>query len=241
MSAAKRWLCGGHARACAGSLLVTLALAACTTTTRHPGTTEDKILQDMRAKAGRIVEAGGLAAVGLGEAGILDIATERAQNRGRQGIASVIQDRLFAVQKALGAEIGEIEALKYSPIFSAAVKLAASNAMRESAAVEVQHQYPGAVVRAYVLMVHEPKCILDAIAASQEDANQELYSKFRASQTYKDLEARIRAAKDYKAVLAAGRAEEAEKDTAEERPAEPAEAAETPAETAPAEVRTEAE
>jgi len=166
------------------------------------GPTEDIFIQ-MQKKATAIIEAGGLATVGIGSSQTINLALDKARTRGRTEIAAMLEARIQALKKDFTEEIGEGADSEYNSLFSTASKTVVSQVLRGTVTKDAKYKTAEGVTTACVLMVQDPKVIADALAA-QESAQKSLYTRFQASKAFKELEAEVEKYDEFKKKEAAG-------------------------------------
>lgn len=176
------------------SVLVVALVAGCSTPTTTSSKTVFEMMQD---KANEITAAGGLAAVGMGESRVINTAMDRAKNRGRQEIARMIEVKVNSLQKDFTEEIGEGKGSEFNSLFSNASKLITSQTLRGSVAKDIKWDKKDSIITGYALMVLDPKVIASAFQDQANSARQ-LYTRFRASQAFEDLDKEVKKFDEYK-------------------------------------------
>jgi len=171
-----------------------LVLAACVQTRARPGKTVFETLQE---KANAASAAGGIAAVGIGEAESLNKALDRAKNRARAEIARMVEIKIDNLHKDFLAEIGEDEGSAFNALFTNACKLLISRILRSGVPRALKYEKKGATAIGYALIVVDPKDIADAFA-QHDETQRRLYTRFRASQAFEQLDKEIRKFSEYK-------------------------------------------
>lgn len=174
--------------------LVAASLAGCATREVTSQATPFEIMQE---KANAITDAGGLAAVGIGTSRTISLALDKAKTRGRTELAHILETKVDSLKKDFTEEIGEGEAAEYNALFSAASKSVAHQILRGSVPKDLKYETAGGTTTAWALMVQDPKVIADAFA-DQKNSAQALYTRFRASQAFAELDEEIEKFEDFK-------------------------------------------
>lgn len=152
------------------------------------------IFEDFQKAAAKIIEKGGLAAIGIGESKSLEIALNKAKTRGRVELAQMIETKIEAIQKDFIEETGPADEAQILAQFSSTAQAITSRQVKGSAAKELKYETVGGVVTACALMELNPKLIV-----SQIEKNEELYTRFRASKAFEELDREIKEYEAYKA------------------------------------------
>lgn len=179
-------------------LAVALAygLAGCRKTPK-PVTSEKTPFDLMQEKADQITAGGGIAAVGIGVSSTVQLALDKAKTRARTEIAHILETKLNSLKKAFTEEIGEGQGAEYNSLFSAASKHIASQVLRSSVPRDLKYETQGGQTTAWALIVVDPKVIADAFAA-EANTQRHLYTRFRASQAFNELEQEIKKYEEFK-------------------------------------------
>lgn len=151
----------------------------------------------MQEKANAITAAGGIAAVGVGDSRNVALALDKAKNRGRVELASIISSKVDALKKDFQEEIGEGKAAEFNALFSNASKTLISQHLQGSVPKDIKYDTKEGTTSAYALMVLDPKVIADAFA-SQENTQRNLYTRFRASQAFDELDKEVNKFEEWK-------------------------------------------
>lgn len=163
-----------------------------------PKTTSDRdVFGPMQEKAAKITAAGGLAAVGIGESKTINIAIEKAKTRARTEMAFIINTKVDALRKDFSEEIGEGKSAEYNTLFSSAAKQLASQEIAGTAPTDIKYETKDGITTAHALIEQNPK-ILAAALENASQANKSLYTRFRASQAFNELDAEVKKYEEFK-------------------------------------------
>jgi hypothetical protein len=177
-------------------------VAGCSTPKKN--VTSDKTpFELMQDKANAITAAGGLAAVGIGQSATVSLAIDKAKTRGRTELAHIIETKVESLKKDFNEEVGEGAGSEYNALFSAASKSIASQVLRGSVPKDLKYATEGGQTTAWALMVQDPKVIADAFAA-EANTQRHLYTRFRASQAFNELDAEVKKFDEFKKQDASG-------------------------------------
>ncbi len=141
----------------------------------------------MQDKANAITAAGGIATVGLGNARTTALALDKAQNLGRQQLAFILSTKIDTLRKSFQEEIGADNAGELNHMFSTASKILVSRHLKDNIAKDIDYKIKDGETKAYALMILDPKIIPDAFTA-QAKTQRHLYTRFRASQAFSDMD-----------------------------------------------------
>jgi hypothetical protein len=176
------------------SILAACALSGCRTPKKVVQKTMFELMQE---RASAITDAGGLAAVGIGSSRTAGLSLEKAKTRGRAEMARIMEAKVSTLQKDFREEIGEDENAEYNALFSEATKTLASTVLRGSVPKDLKYEPQGSMFQACALMVMDPKVIAQAFE-NQKNSQKALYTRFRASQAFKELEADVEKYESFK-------------------------------------------
>jgi hypothetical protein len=157
----------------------------------------------IQEKANAITSAGGLAAVGIGSSRTVHLALDKAKTRGRTELAHIMETKVDSLKKDFSEEIGSADGSELNELFSAASKHVAHQILRGSVPKDLKYDTKDNMTTAWALMVVDPKVIADAFA-NQKNSARHLYTRFRASQAFSELDAEVKKFEDFKAKDAAG-------------------------------------
>ena len=161
-------------------------------------TSEKTPFEIMQEKANDITDAGGLAAVGIGTSRTMSLAMDKAKTRGRTELAHILETKVDSLKKDFTEEIGEGESAEYNALFSAASKSIAHQILRGTVPKDLKYETAGNTTTAWALMVQDPKVIADAFA-DQKNSAKALYTRFRASQAFAELDNEVKKFEEFKA------------------------------------------
>ena len=173
------------------SITVALMLAVGVITgcrTSQPDTRDPFVILQERARAA--TDAGGLAAVGMGTSLSQPMAIDKAKMRGRTEIAHMVETKVDSLKKDFAEEVGDIPSAEYNELFSAAAKNLAHQLLSGTGATDVRSRSDGKLTTAWALMVLNPKTLATAIEANA-NAQRHVYTRFRASQAFAELQSEI--------------------------------------------------
>lgn len=183
------------------SIILTAGLlAGCSTTPDTPAqqgiesAREQKpLFDDFQKESAKIIEKGGLAAVGIAQSKSLEIALSKAKMNARRELAQMLETKIESLQKSYTEETGMAADAEILAQFSSTAKAITSQQIRGSAAKELKYETSGSLVTACALMEINPKIILD-----QFQKQEQLYTRFRASKAYEELDKEIQEYEAYK-------------------------------------------
>ncbi len=181
---------------CVLASVVALSLVAgCATRKTSSEKTPFEIIQE---KANAITAAGGLAAVGVGSSRTVHLALDKAKTRGRTELAHIMETKVDSLKKDFSEEVGSADGAELNELFSAASKHVAHQILRGSVPKDLKYDTQDNMTTAWALMVVDPKVIADAFA-NQANTARHLYTRFRASQAFSELDEEIKKFEDFKA------------------------------------------
>jgi hypothetical protein len=166
-------------------------LAGCAGTPDTKAEAQRPLFNEFQEMSTEILESGGLAVVGIGESRSLEIALNKAKVRGRVELAQVLETKIEALQKDFVEETGLAADAQILSQFSSTAKIITSQQIQGSAAQELKYEVIDGVVTAYSLMELNPKLVMDQLEKAEE-----LYTRFRATQAFENLDKEI---EDYEA------------------------------------------
>ena len=184
-----------HVMVVALTALVLATMVGCKSTEVTSEMTPFEIMQE---KANAITDAGGLAAVGIGSSRTVSLAMDKAKTRGRTELAHILETKVDSLKKDFSEEIGEGESAEYNALFSAASKSVAHQILRGTVPKDLKYETAGNTTTAWALMVQDPKVIADAFA-DQKNSAKSLYTRFRASQAFAELDGEVKKFEEFKA------------------------------------------
>jgi hypothetical protein len=137
------------------------------------------LLKDMQTLSSGMVEAGGLATVGIGESKSLELALNKAKVNGRRELAKLLAARFDVLEKAFSEESGiPFESLLLSG-FNSAEKAITEQQIAGSVAQTLKYENTGDTFTAYAVMVLDPKVIADQLAKEKD-----LYTRLQKTKAF---------------------------------------------------------
>lgn len=151
------------------------------------------LFNDFQKQCGKILDSGGVAAIGIAESKSLEIALSKAKMNARRELAQMVETKIESLQKSFVEETGLANDAEILSQFSSTAKAITSQQIRGSAAKELKYETSGETITACALMELNPKIILD-----QFEKDEALYTRFRASKAYEELDKEIKEYEAYK-------------------------------------------
>lgn len=179
----------------AGLVAVAFVVAGCSSPEKTASTQTP--FEMMQAKANMITENGGLAAVGIGTSRTVSLALDKAKTRGRTELAHIMETKIDSMKKDFQEEIGEGESAEYNALFTQVSKSVAHQILRGSVPQDLKYDTSNGTTTAWALMVQNPKVLADAFA-QQANTQRHLYTRFRASQAFQELEEETKKFEEFK-------------------------------------------
>lgn len=170
-------------------------MSGCAKTKVASEKTPFEIIQE---KANAITAAGGMAAVGIGSSRTVHLALDKAKTRGRTELAHMMETKVDSLKKDFSEEIGATDDSELNELFSAASKHVAHQVLRGSIPKDLKYDTEDNMTTAWALMVVDPKVIADAFA-DQKNSARNLYTRFRASQAFSELDNEVKKFEEFKA------------------------------------------
>ncbi len=121
----------------------------------------------------------------------LQLAIDKATQGGRTEISRMVETKITGLQARFTEETGTANNAQLLDMFTQANKAVVSTALAGSRVSKQKHLKDGNNYRAYVL-VEYPTGAASAALAQQIKANDQLYTRFRASQTFKELDDEVK-------------------------------------------------
>ncbi len=177
--------------------LVVAFMAGCTSAPKKVSSDRGPFMQ-MQEKATSITDNGGLAAVGVGRSKDLNIAIDMAKTRGRVELANIMEAKVDSLKKDFQEQVGPAESAEVNTLFTQVSKTVAHQFLRGVVPQDIKYEVKGDVTEAFALMVMNPKVIADAFAA-QQNTQRNMYTRFRASQAFQELEEETKKFEEFKA------------------------------------------
>ncbi|HAS83592.1 MAG TPA: hypothetical protein DCS43_13215 [Verrucomicrobia bacterium] len=151
----------------------------------------------IQEKANAITAAGGLAAVGVGSSKTVHLALDKAKTRGRTELAHIMETKVESLKKDFSEEVGTADSSELNELFSAASKHIASQVLRGAVPKDLKYDVQDGMATAWALMVVDPSVIADAFD-NQANTARNLYTRFRASQAFAELDAETKKYEEFK-------------------------------------------
>jgi len=127
----------------------------------------------------------------------LQIAIDKATTGARAELGRIVETKVNALQKRFEEETGAGQEATLLQQFTQATKLVVSTTMNGSRMKDQRTVRDGTMWRAYVLM-ELPLGVANATLLDEIKKNKELYTKFRASEAYKDLDSEVQKYEEWK-------------------------------------------
>jgi len=138
---------------------------------------------------GRVMDSGGIAAIGVGKSKSLELARNRAIANGRLNLQKTLDEKMRTLQRKFYEESGIAQNTQQLSAFRTAT-LSIKKQIQKSPPKEVNHEMIDGAVTACALIEFNPGIILQQLGKHEE-----LYAQFRTTETYKEL---ARAIESYK-------------------------------------------
>lgn len=181
-----------------GCVLATVVLAGFMSGCKTRQVVSEKTPFDIiQEKANAITAAGGLAAVGMGSSRTVHLALDKAKTRGRTELAHIMETKVDSLKKDFSEEIGAGKESEVNELFSAVSKHVAHQILRGSVPKDLKYDTKDGMTTAWALMVVDPKVVADAFA-SQKNTARHLYTRFRASQAFAELDEEVKKFEEFK-------------------------------------------
>lgn len=169
-------------------------LAGCSSTPEEKKAKAQRpLFNDFQEMSTEVLEAGGLAVVGIGESKSLEIALNKAKTRGRVELAQMLETKIEALQKDFVEETGLPENAQILAQFSSTAQAITSQEIQGSTARELKYEIIDGTITAYALMELNPKIVMNRLAEEEE-----LYTRFRATKAFESLDKEIKEYEAYK-------------------------------------------
>lgn len=173
------------------AIALILGLSGCATPAESPADSRSPLFNEFLEQSAEILEAGGLAVIGIAESKSLEIAVNRAKTDGRKKLADLLEERADSLRIDFTEEIGLDRKDPLLDPFDQVAQTISANQIRNLIAKELQYETLNDTVTAYALMEISPQVIVDQIAK-----NEELALRFGSSKTAEKI---TRGIKDYEA------------------------------------------
>lgn len=176
-----------------GCILTALLIGGCSSPPDTPAQKQIEnarenrpLFNDFQKESSKILESGGLAAVGIAQSKSLEIALSKAKMNARRELAQMLETKIESLQKSYAEETGQAADAEILAQFSSTAKAITSQQIRGSVAKELKYETGDKIITACALMEVTPKIILD-----QFQKQEQLYTRFRASKAYEELDKEI--------------------------------------------------
>jgi len=145
--------------------------------------------QSLTDQANQIIEAGGVAAVGQGISGRMDLAKKKAVLDAQGQLASILKTKVSKLNKSFQEEIGSANDSEINEAFTNVVKAVSKATLRGAITKKVKYLRDKETknITAGVVVAIEPNKINMSIF-DELKKKPKLYERFRASQAYKELD-----------------------------------------------------
>lgn len=127
----------------------------------------------------------------------LQLAIDKATQNARLNLAQQIETQLSGYQKSFAEEVASDSASNYMNMFTQASKSVVDQTLVGSEAEETKFIKEGSNYRSYILMKSPKGAALEELMNSLSK-QQELYTRFRASQAFKEMNDEIEKLREYK-------------------------------------------
>ena len=117
----------------------------------------------------------------------LQLAIDKATVSARAEIGRQVDLKVKALQKRFNEEVGVGEDSEFATLFTSVTKIIVSTSLSGSKVIKQKQSRDGGVWRAYVL-VEYPIGEANQALLNQIKKNQNMYTRFRASEAFKELE-----------------------------------------------------
>ena len=143
----------------------------------------------MQKEVSKIMENGGLAAVGIADSSNTQLAITKAKVEARKNLAQAVQVKIENLEKAFIEEVGEARGSEMNELFSSATKQITSQTLQGTVPQEQKYSVDDGVTTAYILMVLNPELIDESL---KNNNAKHLYERFRASKAFEELDKEIK-------------------------------------------------
>jgi hypothetical protein len=140
--------------------------------------TPSSLPEEMQKLSAKLVETGGLAAVGTGESKSLELALNKAKVNGRKELTQMMETRFAVLEKAFSEETGIPFDSLFLSGFNHAEKVLTGQ-ISGSIAQTLKYEATGHTFTAYAIMVLDPKAIVDQLAKEKE-----LYARLQPTKAF---------------------------------------------------------
>ena len=127
----------------------------------------------------------------------MQMSIDKAANEGRADIARQLEDKVNSLEKRFREEVGTGENAQYIEQFTSANKQITSNVLVGSKIKEQQFFQTGSNWTAFVLM-ELPLGAMKEAMLNQIKKNEQMYTRFRATQVFKELDDEVQKYDEWK-------------------------------------------
>ncbi|MHB2148769.1 hypothetical protein ACX8XP_06910 [Calditrichota bacterium LG25] len=145
--------------------------------------------QDLTDLANKIIESGGVAAVGQGTSARQDLAKKKAVTDAMGNLAQVFNTKVQRLNKSFQEEIGSANDSEINEAFTTVTKTLTSQLLRGAVTKKVKfmrNKETGQITAAAVVAI-DPKTLNQSILDELQNKKPQLYQRFRATKAYEEL------------------------------------------------------
>ncbi|HHE54380.1 MAG TPA: hypothetical protein ENL21_01260 [Caldithrix abyssi] len=145
--------------------------------------------QDLTDLSNKIIESGGVAAVGQGTSMRQDLAKKKAVTDAMGNLAQVFNTKVQRLNKSFQEEIGSTNDSEINEAFSTVTKTLTSQLLRGAVTKKVKfmrNKETGQITAAAVVVI-DPKTLNQSILDELQNKKPQLYQRFRATKAYEEL------------------------------------------------------
>jgi len=145
--------------------------------------------QDLTDLSNKIIESGGVAAVGQGTSMRQDLAKKKAVTDAMGNLAQVFNTKVQRLNKSFQEEIGSTNDSEINEAFSTVTKTLTSQLLRGAVTKKVKfmrNKETGQITAAAVVAI-DPKTLNQSILDELQNKKPQLYQRFRATKAYEEL------------------------------------------------------
>ncbi len=145
--------------------------------------------QDLTDLSNKIIESGGVAAVGQGTSMRQDLAKKKAVTDAMGNLAQVFNTKVQRLNRSFQEEIGSTNDSEINEAFSTVTKTLTSQLLRGAVTKKVKfmrNKETGQITAAAVVAI-DPKTLNQSILDELQNKKPQLYQRFRATKAYEEL------------------------------------------------------
>lgn len=145
--------------------------------------------QDLTDLSNKIIESGGVAAVGQGTSMRQDLAKKKAVTDAMGNLAQVFNTKVQRLNRSFQEEIGSTNDSEINEAFSSVTKTLTSQLLRGAVTKKVKfmrNKETGQITAAAVVVI-DPKTLNQSILDELQNKKPQLYQRFRATKAYEEL------------------------------------------------------